>query len=203
MFSARQLSVIEGVVNRVLAGDPDTPARLSRLAGRTVRVDSWLARDVSLYVTFDENLVHLDDTFDGEVDATISGGPLGFARAAADPANRDVFGDGTLSVSGDAMVVQAAAELFGRYRYDWQGRVEPVIGEAATARLESLLDRLEAWRGEVRAKVAADAGEYLREEKRLLATRESVASFGDAVDNLVSDVSRLQKRIELLEKRRG
>lgn len=194
------LNVLETVVNRILSGDPDSRARLARVAGRTVRIDAHLDRDVSVYATFDLEGVRLRETFDGEVHATIAGGPLGFARAACDPGRRDVFTDGTIDVSGDALLAQSVTELFRRYRYDWQAHAQPLVGEAATARLETLLEDVARWGDDARAKLAADAGEFLREERELLASRAAVADFADAVDTLRSDVERLEKRIERLAK---
>jgi ubiquinone biosynthesis protein UbiJ len=114
-----------------------------------------------------------------------------------------VFTDGTLSIDGDTGVVQAFADLFRLYRSDWPARLSPVIGEAATSRIESFLDYLEDWRRQAGTKLATDMGDYLREEKRLLASREAVREFTDAVDELVSDASRLEQRIGRIERGRG
>ncbi len=194
------LNVVESVVNRILAGDPDSARRLARVAGRTVRFDAHLGRDISVYATFHAEGVRLDQHVDGDVHAVIAGGPLGLVRAASDPGSRDVFTDGTIDVSGDALLVQSVADLVRRYRYDWQARVQPLIGEAATARLESLFEGLGEWSDHARGKFAADAGDFLREERELLASREAVAAFADDVDSLGADVARLEKRIDRLEK---
>lgn len=185
-------------MNRVLRADPDTIVRLRPLNGRTLRIDSWLTDDLSVFVTFDEEGVRLADHFDGTIDASIRGGPLGFFRAAVNPGDRGIFNDGTLAISGDATLVQSFADLFRLYQCDWQQRVAPVIGDAATARIESLLEQLDATQHNVREKVITDAGDYLREEQRLLASHELVAQFADSVDELAADVERLQKRIERL-----
>jgi ubiquinone biosynthesis accessory factor UbiJ len=200
MISTTQLSVIEAGLNRMLKADPDTVARLRPLNGRTLRIDSWLADDFSVFVTFDEEGVRLADHFDNDVDASIKGSPLGFMRAALNPDDRRVFNDGTLAIFGEATLVQSFADLFRHYQYDWQQRVEPVIGDAATARIEVLLEQMATARHAVREKIVTDAGDYLREEQRLLASHDSVAAFADAVDELMADVERMQKRIERLGK---
>lgn len=201
MLGDTQLSLLESGLNRVLAADPDSAARLARLAGKTLRIDSWLADEVALYVTFDADGIRLDRRFDGEVAAAISGGALGFLRAAMNPGDRRVFSDGTLAITGDATVVQSFADLFRMYQADWQGRLAPVIGEAATWRVEAMIDHLRTWRRDAAGHLVEDAGDYLREETRLLASRDAVRAFCDDVDVVVADVARLEKRIARLGKR--
>lgn len=201
MLGDTQLSLLESGLNRALAADPDSAVRLARLAGKTLRIDSWLADEVAVYVTFDADSIRLDRRFDGEVAASISGGALGFLRAAMNPGDRRVFSDGTLAITGDATVVQSFADLFRLYEANWQGRLAPVIGEAATWRVEAMIDHLRTWRRDAAGHLVEDAGDYLREETRLLASRDAVRAFCDDVDAVVADVARLEKRIARLGKR--
>ena len=146
MVSDTQLSLVEAALNRVLGADPDSAARLARLAGRTIRIDSWIVDEVSVYLTFSEDGISISRHFEGKVDASIRGGALGFARGAMNPGDRRVFTDGTLTIEGDTGVVQAFADVFRLFRSDWPSRVSPLIGDAATARIEALVDSLEDWR---------------------------------------------------------
>jgi ubiquinone biosynthesis protein UbiJ len=196
-----RLSLLESGINRVLAADPDSAARLEPMAGQTIRVDSWLLDDeINVYVTFEPDGIRLTRTFNGEVQATVAAGPLGLLRGAVTPGDRSVFSDGTLVISGDATLVQSFADLFRNYRSDWQGRLSPLIGEAATWRLESMLEALGRWRHDAAKSLAADAGEYLREEARLLAGGDAVRAFCDDVDDIASDVARLEQRVARLER---
>jgi ubiquinone biosynthesis accessory factor UbiJ len=199
MMYAGQLGLLEAGLNRILRADPDSAARLAGLSGRTLRIDSWLHEDVSVYLTFHEEGIRLDSEFEGTPAATLAGGPVSLLRSALNPGDRRVFSDGTLQVSGDAALVQGFADLFRLYRSDWQRHLSPIIGEALTWRIESMVDELRAWRGDVSEKMAADSGDYLREELRLLAGREAVEDFSNQVDDLASDMARLQRRIERIE----
>lgn len=195
------LAVVEGVLNRILGEDPDSPARLRSVAGRTLRIDSWIMNDVSVYLTFTEEGIRLDREFTGEVAASLAGGPLSLLRGAVDHTDRRPFSDGTLEVEGDATLVKVFSDLFRLYAPDWQRRLSPLIGDALTWRIETLFEAIGKWRREAHAKFVEDAGDYLREEVRLLAGRVPVSAFSDQVDDLVSDAARLEQRIALLERK--
>lgn len=200
MMQAAQLGLLESGINRILRADPDSAARLATLSGRTLRIDSWLHEDVSVYLTFNHEGIRLDSEFAGTPAATLAGGPVSLLRSALNPGNRGVFSDGTLQVTGDAAVVQGFADLLRLYQPDWQRHLSPIIGERLTWRVETMVDELRHWRGDMSAKMNEDAGDYLREETRLLASREAVGAFADDVDELASALARLQQRIERLEK---
>ena len=51
------------------------------------------------------------------------------------------------------------------------------------------------------ARLAASAGEYVADEAQLLVRPAATAVFSGEVDTLRDDLARLQKRIELLERR--
>lgn len=202
MIARTRLDLVENAINRVLAADPDSPARLARLAGRRLRIDSYLAEDFAVTVHFDEDGLRLSED-DTDVDAAIRGGPAGFLRAAANPSDRGVFHDGSLVVTGDAHLVEAAVGLLRHYRVDLAGKLSPLLGDTATGGIERLLDALRQGATDLRGKLVADGGDYLREESRLAASREALDALADAVDELRADTARLDKRIEALEKGRS
>lgn len=193
------LGVIESGLNRVLRQDPDSPARLEPLIGKTICIDSWLKDDHSVFVTFSDDGIHLATDHPGTVDAEVCGGPFSFARAAMNPSDRSAFNDGSLQVEGDATLVQAFSDLLRYYRPNWQQRLSPLIGDALTWRIESSIDTLGRVRKRASEKTFTDGGDYLREEIRLAASRGSVEDFADAVDEIVADVDRLEQRIIRLE----
>ena len=63
---------------------------------------------------------------------------------------------------------------------------------------QSLAAALLAWQAKTASNLAQSLAEYWSEERPLVASREAVRGFIQAVDALRDDVERLEKRIERL-----
>ncbi len=197
-MSPLQLSLLEGLLNRLLQADPDSQSRLRSLEEKCIRVETYLVSDHSVYICFDSDGICLNEVWENEPDAVISGGPAGFLRSATNASDRSLFSDGTLRVDGDVALVQQFADLFRLYQPDWQDALSPIFGEVLTGQFEALLEDLKARRESTTGEFVRFSGDFLTEEQEILANQVAVDEFADAVDELVADFSRLEQRIERL-----
>lgn len=202
-FGPLRFDVLESMLNRALAADPDAAARLAGLAGKTIAFESFALTDWRVALTFDDGRVRLERPLGREPDVTISGGPFSLLGSALAPLDRAPFGDGRVTVSGDETLALALSESIAHYEPDWQEPVSAVLGDPLTWWLERALASLREWSREMRRKLERDLGDYLREERRALASEVAVERFVEGVDELVADLDRLERRIGKLERGTG
>ena len=103
-----------------------------------------------------------------------------------------------VEVEGDAALAGALTRVLGTLRWDVEEDLSRLIGDIAAHRL---VKTGKAFAGSQRAageNLARSLGEYVTEEHPLVAGREALRAFAQAVDELRDDTERLEKRIERL-----
>lgn len=193
----RLLRPLEATVNRVLALDPETPARLRPLAGRSVRVELPEA-GLLLRADFNEQGLSLSRVDDDqpEADASVrlpAKAALTLARSRGEKAQGVEF-------RGDVAVVHALRRLAGGLEIDWEEQLSRLTGDTIAHRVGLAFGGALSWLGQTRRTLEANIGEYLTEEARQLPPRLEIAAFLDDIDRLRQDSDRLQARIERLER---
>lgn len=186
---------LEMAVNRVLRLDPDTLARLGELDGKCIAVH--LARagsDHEFFLFPSASGFRIRATPDGVPDVTIRGDVPVFARLVL--GGNGAARAGELQISGDIELGQHFQRLLKQIDLDWEEQAARVVGDVAAHQLGRAVRGLRDWARQSRGYLEQDAREYLVEESRLLARRESVEQFLRAVDMLRADTDRLEKRIE-------
>ncbi len=190
---------LEAAVNRVLALDTESAARLARLSGRLLQLDlEGLA--ITLFLTFEDGAVQVRLEAEGEPDTRISGTPLAlFAMSApGDIGNWGLPGT-RVTISGDANLARDMERVFSQLDLDWEGQLSEWLGDVLGYQLATGLRQGIAALREAAQSTAGMAGSYLREESGLLATPRELAEFGAEVDTLRDGVDRLASRIARLQ----
>lgn len=197
-MNAAPLAFVEDAVNRVLRLDPQALAALGELDGRRLRV-RLEPPGVELCVTPSLGGVRLAPGCES-ADVVVIGSAPQFLAALA-RARRDQPDAGGLRVDGDATVAQRFQRALGRFDVDWEERLARVTSDAFAHALAQGARTLRAWVEDGARRGGSDLGDYLRYDARLLAARDEVAGFVDAVDALRFDADRLSARVRLLEER--
>lgn len=194
------LRPLETTVNRVLALDPETPARLRPLVGRSVRVE-LPGTDLVIRAYFSDRGVSLatPDPEDPPVDATVRLTP---AAALALVRTRGERAQG-VEFRGDVAVVHALRRLVGGLEIDWEEQLSKLTGDVVARQIGLTVGGLFGWLDHTRRTAELNVAEYLTEEARQLPPAAEVAGFLDDVDRLRQDCDRLQARIERLERTRN
>jgi ubiquinone biosynthesis protein UbiJ len=191
------LRPLETAVNHVLALDPETPARLRPLVGRSVRVE-LPETGMVLRAYFSDRGVSLSqsDPDDPPVDASVrlpATAALTLIRSRGEQAQGVEF-------RGDVAVVHALRRLAGGLEIDWEEQLARLTGDTIAHHVGLAVGGVLSWLGQSRRTFEANAGEYLTEEARQLPPKLEVAAFLDDVDRLRQDSDRLQARLERLER---
>ena len=190
------LSGIAGAINRVLPFDPDTQAQLATLAGKIIAIEigegdpPW-----RLFVCPTATGIDLRTGVERPADVTIAGSLAVFAQLWRRPVTAPV---GQLHVSGDIELGQRFQRLLRRLDIDGEELASRYVGDIAARQLGNLWRAGNQWARHVTATLGADSTEYLREEARVVPSRERVREFLDAVDGLRADVDRLEQRLQRL-----
>ncbi len=188
--------LIEAVINRIVRLDPEAVPKLSALAGKVICVEiSGTDRRWCLEVT--ERGLSLAAE-DAHADVTLEGSALAFGRL--------LFGDRlaavrdqTLRIQGDVETGQAFQRIFKEFEVDMEDQLAAYVGDVAAYRLNTGARQLRDWSAQVRTNVAHTVAETLQEEHGVLAPTSRVRRFVDEVDNLRSEVERLEQRIARLK----
>lgn len=188
---------LELAVNRVLALDPETPARLRPLVGRSVRIE-LPGTELVLRAYFSERGVSLSrpDPEDPPVDASVRLTP---AAALALIRSRGERAQG-VEFRGEVAVVHALRRLVGGLEIDWEEQLARLTGDVIAHQLGLAASGFADWLRQARRTFEANLGEYLTEESRQLPPAAEVAGFLDDVDRLRQDADRLEARIVRLER---
>ncbi len=193
---------LEAAVNRVLALDGQSVARLEKLEGKVLQLDlEGLA--ITLYFRFAYGNVAVTLDAPGAPDAKVSGTPAALFDLAAEEAGAWESEGSRVRIEGDAALARDLGKVFAKLDPDWQAPLDELFGDTLGYQLSEGLRRgaaglRDAFRG------ALDmGGRYLRDESDVLAPREDIDAFNTAVDDLRDGVDRLETRLARIERRRN
>lgn len=189
---------IEAAGNRALDFDPDTRARLSKLVGKTVRLE-LLGVAGALFFQIERDGVRVHEAWDRRTELTIRGSPLAFARMALTGGDADIVESG-IQIEGDAALAQQFANLLKHLDIDWEEWLSHYVGDIAAHQAGNIVRDLSRWAKDTRGTMEQNLAEYLVEESRILAGAEQVRVFLAAVDDIRADVDRLEHRIRRLRR---
>lgn len=189
--------VLQAVLNRTLALDPETGAALAGLEGRRVQLQID-APPLRLEIMVRERRLEVGPPAADEPDLRVQGGVsalLGRLLAQrAGNANR-------LRISGDAELAQRLETLARRFDPDIEAPFEQALGPVLGPQLARLLRETLLTAREGAGHLARSGAEYLTEESRLLVARAEQQAHFEAIDVLRDDVERLAARIAALPAR--
>lgn len=184
-----------------LQDDPATKAKLAKLSGKVIAFHLKKVNQTFHFLPSEKGLEIAQDAPE-KVDVTIRAKPstiLKIARDGMDDADLDA---GELEIDGDAITGQRFAALLNELNIDWEELLSQRIGDVPAHIVASGISKFMAWGKDTRATMKQNMGEYLIEEARLAASRVSVESYLDQVDELRNDTARLSARISQLQSAR-
>jgi ubiquinone biosynthesis protein UbiJ len=190
---------LQALLDSKVDGSPRARELLASLEGRRMRVvvrhTPW---EVTAIVEAGKLRLRRNDT--AGADVTLTGTPLSMLTLLREePAVVIRRGDVTLTGDGDAGA--RFQELAALLRPDLEAGLAQVIGDVPAFGLGSLVRKaLDFGRAGV-ATQAANVGEYLAHEKRVLVPRAEARQFIEGVDALRERADRLEARVAALEAR--
>ncbi len=168
--------------------------RLAEHAGKQLQVELPLAT-VLLRIAADGNVEAAESAAPADLTVTLSPNSLARLPVDRDAAWREA------RVDGDMELAAAISYVVANLQWDYEDDLSLVVGDVAAYRIARGARQLSAWPGQAALSLAQGIGEYLAEERQLLATKLCAAEFTEEVDELRDAVERLDKRIDQLAQR--
>jgi len=191
-------AALEVAINRVLALDEETLARLSSMQGKVIGIE-LRGLDVSLFLIPEINKLSVYGRFEGEPDTLLRGTPIALMRMGLVKHAGDVLFAGDVEISGDVELGQAFSEMLDDLDIDWEEHLSQLTGDLVAHKVGNVIRGAFAWGQQTLETLGKDAAEYLQEENDTLPNHDEVESFLAKVDSVRSDVDRMEARVRRLE----
>ncbi len=188
---------LEEALNRGLALDAGSAARLQGLEGRAVEL-TWTAADLGLRLRVDGGRLAVGPRESAEPDLSLRSSLAGLVGLAFPRLAESGFPGGKVQMSGDAELARRLAQLADKFAPDLDGAFARAFGDALGPQLARGVRGAFDWaRGSART-LAEDAAVFVRDERGDTPARDDVREFLDDVDALRDRVERLAARIAAL-----
>jgi ubiquinone biosynthesis protein UbiJ len=182
---------LTGVLNHLLRGQPWLRERLLPFAGRVAALEAGPAR-LRVSVEADGRLVSAAGETPAEVTVHV---PLAAALALA---AGDERARSRIELSGDPAFAAVLGGVLRELRWDAEEDLSRVVGDIAAHRVVQTGRSLLEWQRRTAYHLLESVGEYLTEEKPVLARRDELERWIQEVDLVREATERLEKRIAQL-----
>lgn len=192
--------ILEKAINRVLALDPDTLARLARLQGKVVKI-TFTDWKMDCYILIQESGVKLTNQFQGLVDTTIRGATRGLINAARTGADGPALFEQGIEIVGDPELGEKIRDILRQVDLDAEEQLSRIVGDTAAHEMMWRTKRAvelgkQAWRG-----LSENIREFCQVEAQYLPTRAQAEHFYSQVSHLRDDVDRAALRLARIEQK--
>ena len=191
---ARMGRLLEAVLERALALDEPTRARLGDLEGRRVGLQ-LRGSGLALALTVREGRLVVGPHWEraAELNVRASAGSLLAFALRGDEGT--ALPPGKVEISGDAELARRLEQLLRRYRPDVEEAFARTFGDVIGVPLAQALLAAWTWSRESAQALVRDGAEFLRDETRDLVAPAEAERFFDDVDALRERADRLAARL--------
>lgn len=179
-------------LNHVLAQHPWAQARLTPFAGQAVVFRCAPFPDLRFGILESGLVEPAPDAVSPSLTVTLQPAALALVLARDEAALKQI------GIEGSAELTETVRALFADLSWDVEEDLSKLLGDALAHRLAAGGEAFLRWQREAATRLGENFAEYWKDEQPLLARPDDVASFCREVDALRDDVSRLEKRIDLL-----
>lgn len=189
------LQGLSKAINRALSYDPVAVKKLEPFKGKVIKLELE-STPFEFYLTVNENKLLLSGTSEHEADTTIKGTPLALFAMNLE---ETVSGIKNVEIYGDATTGQFFSKWLKTISPDWEEAWCQLLGDGMGVRVSKTLNGIIQVGKNFRKSLVNSTKEYLVEESRELIAPAEMEQFLDDVDDLRSDVSRLEQQINQLK----
>ncbi|MEO7326177.1 MAG: SCP2 sterol-binding domain-containing protein [Dokdonella sp.] len=186
--------VLEAALNRLVALDPDTQARIAALDGRAITLDFKGALPAMRIAVAGDRL-GIGPAFAGDSALRVAATPGSLLSLALARGKDGALPPGRVEIAGDAELARRLEQLATRFAPDFDEAFARVFGDVLGFQVARAVRGGLAWsRASARA-FAQDTAEFLSEEGCDLVAKAELESFLDDVDALRERADRLDARV--------
>lgn len=197
------LAGCERTLNALLARDPASPARLSKLSGSRllVRLEQPKLALVLHYHAAGIDLLRADDLDDRHADAVVELTPETLSAWLGGTSVEQLMFEGKLAIRGQVHLLEATRTLLLDLDLDWENELARWLGDTPAHSLAEGVRRAADWGLRTKDELVQDVSEYVFEEARLLPGRQQRDVLRDQLTALEVATDRLEARFKRLDRR--
>lgn len=189
--------MLGAVLNRMVALDPELPAQLLPLEGRSLSFH-LAAPPLAFSARLRDGRFEIGPVSSTEESDLSLSASLGALFSQLLPGREHTASVGSMRINGDAELARLLQQLMQRYQPDIEGLFVSVFGDVLGVQLARAVKQgFDALRDGSKA-LARDGAEFLTEESRDVVAKAELEAFHDDVDELRDAVERLERRMQRL-----
>lgn len=185
--------ILQLIINKYLALDPDLTSHLEPLAGKVIIVKCTDYPDWQLYCTFTNQNILFTSSQPQHNDVKIYSSFSGFVKFAISRDKTEIM------IEGNIHIAESILKFFSDLNIDWEEELSKYSGDVIAHQAGVLITRLKHYHKQSNSSLEAMITEYLQEESGLLPTNFEINEFIDAVDQLRLDADRLDAKVTIYE----
>ena len=189
--------ILESVINRYLALDPEMLGKLSEFDGKVIKLE-MTGINKTLYMLPDESGIQVLADYDGDADTVLRGTPISLFKMGLVANAANLLLKGEVEISGDTRLGHKFKNVFSQMDIDWTEPLAGLVGDDLAYQLQQAGTKLGRWGKDSARSVSSSFSEYLQEESRDVVTETEQEIFNEDVDRLRNDVDRLQAKINVM-----
>jgi ubiquinone biosynthesis protein UbiJ len=189
--------ILESVINRYLALDPETLDKLAEFDGKVIKLE-MTGINKTLYMLPNEGGIQVLAEYDGDADTVLRGTPISLFKMGLVSNAANLLLKGEVEISGDTRLGHRFKNVFSQMDIDWSEPLAGLLGDSLSYQLQQTGSKLGRWGKQSVKSVSSSFSEYLQEESRDVVTETELEIFNEDVDRLRNDVDRLQAKIDLI-----
>jgi ubiquinone biosynthesis protein UbiJ len=187
--------IIETVINRYLALDPEVLVKLAEFDGKVIKLE-MTGINKTLYMLPDSNGMQVLADYEGAADTVLRGTPISMFKMGLVPNVAKLLLKGEVEISGDTRLGHQFKNVFSQMDIDWSEPLSELVGDSLAYQLQQTGSKLGRWGKESVTSVSTSFSEYLQEESRDVVTETELDAFNEAVDQLRNGIDRLQAKVD-------
>jgi len=189
--------ILEQVINRYLALDPEMLDKLAQFNGKVVKLEMTGINKV-LYMLPSNRGVQVLVEYEGSADTVLRGTPVSLFKMGLVSNTASMLLKGEIEISGDTRLGHQFKNIFSQMDVDWSEPLANLVGDGLAYQIQQTVSKFGRRGKQSLESVSTSFSEYLQEESRDVVTDAELNIFYDEVDQLRNDVDRLQARINTI-----
>jgi len=193
------LASAQTIVNKALAYDPATLAKVQGLTGKVLALH-FQQPDFSIFVRF-ENGIDLLSRNEYDADAALSGPLSAFINLARHDDKHAALMQSDIQIQGSSQLALSLADLASQLDIDYEAMLAELTGPVAAHIIGKNLRSVGSWLKNAGDKFKQDSVEFVRDELKVAPHKLEGETRFSQIHKLKLDTERLEARIQMLKQK--
>ncbi len=185
-------------INHVLGSEPWASAALATHAGKTILLQLPLG-NLCFEITSAGLLNVLNQTDNPSLTLEVSSKALGELAASSGSLREQAFK--AVKLTGDAELAQLIGRLAGQLRWEYEEDLARLVGDAPAHFAVRQGKKFVSASRSAASDLLDNVVEYVSEERKILLNKRDFIAHKSTLNDLRESIDRIEKRIQLLEKK--